>query len=156
MRRITLTYRLSIILAYILNGSYIIVSRTWNDSIQSPHFSGAIWACADSVYQALFFAYAKEPGDEATPWLSLGLFIFFLSTVYAREYLITTVCQERWWLMVVTSWPHPCQAVFSPSKDYIWSTDQFIHLIDSLLHAHNKWLDWLHSKHAIHVVRYSW
>ena len=43
MRHVTPTYRLPIIIAYILNGSYIIVSRMWDDSIQSLHFSGAIW-----------------------------------------------------------------------------------------------------------------
>ena len=77
MRRITLTYRLSIILAYILNGSYIIVSRTWNDSIQSPHFSGAIWRMRRPCVPGSFFsAYAKEPGERLQPMqehmLSLG------------------------------------------------------------------------------------
>ena len=37
----------------------------------------------------------------STAWLSLGLFVFFLYAVYT-EHVITTVCQERWWLMVVT------------------------------------------------------
>ena len=48
-----------------IRSKYGAICGVFYGSILTPRISGGFNACADSVYQALFSAYEKEPGVEA-------------------------------------------------------------------------------------------
>ena len=48
-----------------IRSKYGAIYGVFYGSILTPRISGGFNACADSVYQALFSAYEKEPGVEA-------------------------------------------------------------------------------------------
>ena len=50
-----------------IRSKYGAIYGVFYGSILTPRISGGVNACADSVYQALFSAYEKEPGVEASP-----------------------------------------------------------------------------------------
>ena len=49
-----------------IRSKYGAICGVFYGSILTPWISGGFNACADSVYQALFSAYEKEPGVEAS------------------------------------------------------------------------------------------
>ena len=55
-----------------MRSKYGAICRVFYGSILAPRISGGFNACADSVYQALFSAYEKEPGVEASSDQEVG------------------------------------------------------------------------------------